>query len=162
MIWRSLFLIMLLGLHPAYAQNPRKTGLLFLPSEIYGSIPLAVPPFIAELPIALDLSAKFPPAGDQGEQSSCAAWAVAYGLKTYQVVVKYGLDPNLRQNQFSPSALYNSIVDPSDCDGGIYLSEALEMLTNQGASHLSIFLTMIETAPNGQRSRLCLGGTNFE
>ncbi|MCB1167778.1 MAG: hypothetical protein KDK33_16595, partial [Leptospiraceae bacterium] len=36
------------------------------------------------LPSSTDLSPNMPPVGNQGQQASCVAWAVAYATKSYQ------------------------------------------------------------------------------
>ena len=43
-------------------------------------------------PTSIDLSADFPPPGDQGGQGSCTGWAVAYGLKSYLARVSHRWD----------------------------------------------------------------------
>jgi hypothetical protein len=61
------------------------TGLLVSALSIYESLPLTRPSVNLDgLPASIDLSSDFPSPGDQGQQNSCAAWAVGYGLKSYQ------------------------------------------------------------------------------
>src|SRR4051794_14355576 len=42
-----------------------------------------VPRFRAFVPPFRDLSASFPPPGDQGKQGSCVAWSLGYALRGY-------------------------------------------------------------------------------
>jgi hypothetical protein len=90
------------------------------------------------LPPRIDLSDNFPPAGNQGEQGSCTAWATAYALKSYQERMEIGwslttsdghFDPN---HVFSPAFIYNQINQGRD--GGSLPSEALQLIVDRGAA----------------------------
>ena len=84
MHFRRIFglLVVLLASHAAVAQTPRAKGFVREPDVVYRSFNMT-PRFRAFLPAEVDLSAGFPPPGDQGQQSSCTAWAVGYALRSY-------------------------------------------------------------------------------
>ena len=76
-----------------------------------------------------DNSPLYPTPGDQGQQSSCTAWATVYALKGAQE----GLDHkgiNGFEPIFSPAYVYNQINGGQD--GGSYIHEAMELITNEG------------------------------
>lgn len=103
--------------------------------------PAAVVPDKA-LPAKVDLSARFPPIGDQGQYGTCVAWAVGYNLRTYIHAVDNNLSATQlasTTNQFSPKDLYWSI--PSDKKGtdcnGTNFEPALDMLLSRGVATLN-------------------------
>ncbi|MDP9955102.1 hypothetical protein J2X97_000739 [Epilithonimonas hungarica] len=119
-----------------YAQQ-KGTGLVFVSEAEYKSIPLASTAMMGTLPSSKDLSEWFPTPGDQGEQSSCVAWAVGYGLKAYQEAVER------RQNQhslmkFSPAYIFNQIKI-SDCRNGSSIMTALNLLKKEGVASIDQF-----------------------
>lgn len=86
-----------------------------------------------------DLEATFPPAGDQLEQGSCTAFAVAYYLmSSYEKRIggyDYGIDAGTPDygRVFSPSFLYNGARNPSaSCGEGIPFLEAFEFISRNG------------------------------
>ena len=102
------------------------TGMLFEKQDKLSGIPLASTPFGGdELPASVDLSDKMPPVGNQGIQQSCVAWAVAYGLKSYQEKLELG-----QQFTFSPSYIYNQINN--GLNAPTYVTDALNLLSDQG------------------------------
>ncbi|HEX6316918.1 MAG TPA: C1 family peptidase, partial [Gemmatimonadaceae bacterium] len=101
-------------------------------------VPTAMSPYLgASIPSRFDLSADFPPPGNQNPQQSCVGWSVAYGLKSYHekkeeqrpFVVNGSLDPS---RVFSPSFVYNQIN--GGVDEGTNFQAALTVLQNQGAA----------------------------
>jgi hypothetical protein len=91
-------------------------GLILAKPEQLRGIPLADLPFSgATLPKSADLSDKMPPVGNQGKQSSCVAWTVAYALKSYQERDEEKWEIMERSGQlnqdhvFSPAFIYNQI-----------------------------------------------------
>jgi hypothetical protein len=124
----------------AHAQIERKTGLIFLDREQYLSIPPAPPPLQGPPPAAVDLTdyGYFPEPGDQGDQSSCVAWAIAYGLKSYQKNREFRLQHVQADFRFSPAFIYNQ-VKSSSCSGGSRILDALNVLESQGALTLEDF-----------------------
>lgn len=117
--------------------KPPGQGLRFVPPEELRGIPLAELPYAGyELPARVDLSEHMPPPGHQQSQNSCAAWASAYAVKTYQekieqrhALVQKG-QPRW-QYIFSPSFVYNQINQGRD--GGATLVDALNLLRARGA-----------------------------
>lgn len=85
----------------------------------------------SSLPRAIDLSANFPPVGDQGAQNSCVGWAVGHALKSYQERLEeqwpFGL-----ATVFSPAWIYNQINRGRDDGSLIY--EALDLIVDKGAA----------------------------
>lgn len=112
-------------------------GLKFTPADQLQGIPLASTPYSgAELPNAFDLSGQLPPAGNQGRQNSCVAWAVAYAYKSYQERkeenTNYLTNGQVNLNVvFSPAFIYNQINN--GMDGGSFFTDALNVLSQQGA-----------------------------
>lgn len=112
------------------------TGLIFANAEELEGIPLASTPFSGdELPHKVDLSSKFPLPGFQGKQNSCAAWAVAYALKSYQEALEEKQNTFTEANTFSPAFVYNQINNGRD--GGALLKDALNVLSSQGSVALA-------------------------
>lgn len=124
----------------ATAQTGKSTGLIFLDQGQYLSIPPAPPPLAGQPPATVDLSSYgyFPEPGDQGNQSSCVGWAVAYGLKSYQKNREFRLQ-NVQANfRFSPAFVYNQVKQNS-CGGGSSIPAALNIIESQGALPLENF-----------------------
>lgn len=89
-------------------------------------IPLASTPLGGmELPASVDLSNNMPEVGNQGQQQSCVAWAVAYALKSYEEKVELG-----QQLDFSPSFIYNQINNGQNVP--TLVTDALNVLSDQG------------------------------
>ncbi|MFZ1686471.1 MAG: C1 family peptidase [Flavobacteriales bacterium] len=66
------------------------------------------------LPKKVDLSPYFPAAGDQGRYQSCTAWAIGYGLMTYDHNRTNGIRPDRHRHPepstvFSPGYLFNMV-----------------------------------------------------
>ncbi len=105
-------------------------GMLFEQKDKLAGIPLASTPFGGdELPASFDMSDKMPPAGNQGNQQSCVAWAIAYALKSYQEKLELG-----QQFLFSPSYIYNQINNGMNVP--TYVSDALKILSEQGVCQM--------------------------
>ena len=99
---------------------------------------LGAPGQAPTLPPRIDLSDNFPPAGNQGQQGSCTAWATAYALKSYQERMEIGwslttsdghVDPN---HVFSPAFIYNQINGGEN--RGSRIDEALQLIVERGAA----------------------------
>lgn len=90
------------------------------------------------LPGSVDLSAKFPPVGNQGQQGSCVAWATTYNIKSYQEQAErnWGFDSPVAGGQgarvFSPAWTYNQINGGRD--NGSVLNDALNLIVTRGAA----------------------------
>lgn len=112
-------------------------GLKFTPTEQLQGIPMAATPFAGDnLPRSVDMADRMPPAGNQGKQSSCVAWAVGYACKSYQEKYEenssYWNSGAINNNAvFSPAFIYNQINN--GVDGGSLFVDALNVLSQQGA-----------------------------
>lgn len=114
-------------------------GLKFASDAQLAGIPLASTPFSGtELPASVDLTPSMPPPANQGHQNSCVAWAIAYGVKSYQEqveerisLVKSGGEVNY-DRVFSPAYVYNQINQGRD--GGSLISDGLNVLSSKGAA----------------------------
>lgn len=123
----------------ATAQEPQfSTGLEFAPTEAYEQFP-KTPKYRAVLPDRVDLSSRLPSPGDQGNQGSCVAWAVAYAARSYYDGLAAGQALNPK-SAFSPAYIYNQIRSKqSDCLSGSSIEGALNLLKNQGVARLEDF-----------------------
>jgi len=98
-----------------------------------------------DLPSKVDLTAKLPPIGNQGQYGTCVAWSVGYNLRTYMNAVDYKLSPSdlaKTENQFSPKDLFLSINNSykgDDCNGTNF-EYALDVLVERG-------ITTLDNAP---------------
>ena len=104
------------------------TGAVFATEEELADRP-RTPLFRNFLPPSVDLSHRFPRAGDQGKQGSCVGWAVGYAARAYYNSTPYG-GRRLRADQIpSPAYIYDSIrlVDTS-CEYGSSIIDALNRL----------------------------------
>lgn len=114
------------------------TGSIIIDEAEYSGISSSLPQTsIANLPQSVDLTPHLPPVGNQGNQNSCVAWAIAYGAQTY-----YAKKTNTEWNYtstsgqlnyekiFSPSFVYNQINRGRD-EGSSYI-DALNLLKEQG------------------------------
>jgi len=113
------------------------TGLIFTPESELAKAK-KVQKTRGTLPPRVDLASRMPPPGDQGSQSSCVGWAVAYGARSYY----QGLDTaELRQSKvFSPAYIYNQIRgDKKSCEQGSYIDQALNLMKTQGVATLADF-----------------------
>ncbi|MEQ8351853.1 MAG: C1 family peptidase [Leptospiraceae bacterium] len=88
------------------------------------------------LPSSVDLSSRMPPVGNQGQQGSCVAWAVAYAAKSYQERIERNwqydspMSGGSGQRVFSPAYVYNQINGGRD-DGSV-LDDAMQLAVQQG------------------------------
>lgn len=89
------------------------------------------------LPRVVDMSGDLPPVGNQGAQSSCVGWALAYYGKTQQEHRERGWDTTAAQHQFSAAWVYNQ--RPNRSNGGMSLYSGLTILRDQGAAQMSVF-----------------------
>ena len=94
---------------------------------------------VTTLPAAVDLSAKMPSVGDQGQEGSCVAWASAYAMRGYEArqdvwaaIAPKSTDPTLN---FSASFIYNQLNGGQDA--GISIPAALNLMEQKGAATLA-------------------------
>ena len=109
----------------------------------------------------VDLSAKFPPIGDQGSYGTCVAWATGYNFKTALDAIDKGWtssDLANTSNQTSPADLWAAIPSGSRGSGcnGTNFEPALNALISSGAASLSSVpyskLSCTSTSPKGNSS----------
>lgn len=114
------------------------TGLELVDTVTYDQFPKA-PKYRAVLPERVDLTARFPKPGNQKQQGSCTAWAVAYGARSYYdgLISGKSLSP---QSAFSPAFIFNQIrhSDPGQCYGSS-IRDALDLLVNKGVARMDEF-----------------------
>lgn len=132
-----LIVFLLAPILPAAAQE-KATGLILADPSAYQSVPLAPTLLHGTLPTSYDLSSNFPEPGDQGGQSSCTAWAVAYALKSYQERVERNWSLGSQDHLFSPSYIYNQLHS-GQCHAGTSIMDALNLVRMQGVASLADF-----------------------
>lgn len=117
------------------------TGLVMMRPDQLAKVPPAFTPFSGgALPARVDLSAEFPPPGNQGGQGSCVAWATAYALRSYQNHVRSheslvnGAGYIDSSRVFSPAFVYNQINNGRDA--GSLFSDALQLMQTRGVAPL--------------------------
>ena len=120
------------------------TGLT--PSPNYANLPRAINPFAAganqNLPASADLTGGVPPIGDQGQQSSCTAWASGYAAASYSANRQYQWGTDSQEHQASPGYLYSKLVEAdaaqgTACGTGTLISTAMNLLVQDGCSSLA-------------------------
>jgi len=93
------------------------------------------------LTTGVDLTSQFPPIGNQGQLSTCVAWAVGYSNKSYLDGVSRKLpSPQLQSSsyQYSPTDLFFSIDQSKrSCTNGTFFDDAFNVLINRGVNTLS-------------------------
>lgn len=136
--FKCMILVLAISCYLSNDVSGQGTGLLFLPEDEYKAIPLASTAMLGTLPSDKDLSDWFPRPGDQGTQGSCVAWAVCYGLKSYQEAVEKRRKPHAATQVFSPSYVFNQIKI-SGCKNGSYIRRALDLLKREGVATLQEF-----------------------
>jgi hypothetical protein len=90
------------------------------------------PPAPRRLSVSGDLSNQMPPVGDQGQQGSCAAWAVGYYQKTHYEKREHNWSDSTTNHQFSPAFIYNQIN--GGADQGSSTTTAFSLITDQGCA----------------------------
>lgn len=123
----------------AQAQTKRAKGWVREPAHIVRALPLMLK-FRDYLPEEVDLSAKFPTPGNQGQQSSCTAWATGYAMRSYYEGRRRNWNFSTPGQIISPSYIYNRLHEfRGACDTGTAISDALELLKTSGAPPLSVY-----------------------
>ena len=128
--------LLFLALTLACASGVSAQGLVFEPDEAYAQYP-KLERHRAFLPERVDLSARFPTPGDQGEQGSCVGWAVGYAARSYYAVIREGRPRNQIGEIPSPAYIYGAIKPAGDCDTGSLITKALDLLSRDGALSLA-------------------------
>lgn len=133
---KKLFLFLALTVAGnGFGQN--LSGALPTPKEEYekiGEAPLPVGT-VNQLQ-SVDLSTYMPPAGNQGNQNSCVAWAVAYANYSYLNKLNNNQCDYTDNNcLFSPSFIYNQIN--GGLNKGTFFQDAFAIMQTQGVAPLS-------------------------
>lgn len=108
--------------------------------ELESDINLGATTGSGSLPASVDLSAKFPPIGNQGQYGTCVAWACGYNLRSFLYKVDHP-DANLSvtSNQFSPKDLFWAIPNSekgSSCNGTQF-EAALDVMVSRGIATMA-------------------------
>jgi hypothetical protein len=135
---KKITLVIVLLFYAYFLSAQNGTGLIFLEEDDYKDIPLATSAMMGTLPSKVDLSSWFPTPGNQGQQSSCVGWAVAYGLKSYQEARERNVKPTTNNQIYSPSFVYNQIK-LGNCGSGSNIVQALNLLKSNGVATISDF-----------------------
>ncbi|MDE0390692.1 MAG: DUF4384 domain-containing protein [Rhodospirillales bacterium] len=108
------------------------TGAIFATEAELAGVP-RTPLYRAYLPPYVDLRHRFPPAGDQGGQGSCTAWAVGYAARSYYNSPAGAGARFTARDIPSPAYIYNTIQLPDgSCNGGSLIFDALQLLKKKG------------------------------
>ena len=130
--------ILTIGFALNLSVSSQAQGLRWLSDSDYESMEKASIELLEDVPSSHDLSKWFPPPGDQGSQSSCVGWALAYGIKSYQEAVELQRPPTEPEHMFSPSFIYNQINEWG-CYGGSSILQALNLMKRSGVATLESF-----------------------
>ncbi len=145
----------------ADAQVKRAKGWVREPSHVIATIPLMLR-FRDYLPEEVDLSAKFPTPGDQGQQSSCTAWATGYAMRSYYEGRRRNWTFASPAQIISPAYIYNRLHDfRGSCDTGTAISDALDLLKAVGAPTLSAYPYSENDCSRPANSELVRIGSEF-
>ncbi|WP_413282721.1 C1 family peptidase [Vibrio sp. MA40-2] len=88
-----------------------------------------------QLPTSFSLKHFAPMVGHQGQSGSCVGWSTGYAARS----ILYNKWANESKPQkpsiaaFSPAWVFNQVKLSSDCEGGSYISDALDLLSDTGA-----------------------------
>jgi len=140
MISKTLLIIILIS--SVICSQEYETGLL-LEDSLYKDRPIAATLMRGNydnLPGAVSLKQYAPTPGYQGPYGTCAGWSTAYSARTILEALKNLWDVSKADsNAFSPSFIYNQINKGKDCKGGTSLTQALDVLRDQGGVKLNEF-----------------------
>jgi len=118
------------------------TGLVPAPKERLNLIPIATPPPDVTPTPSISFRDSMPPPGDQRPLHSCAAWAAAYALKSFQEGQRrhWSLKDSSGNRQidhtFNPSFIYNRTNEGKD--NGASLLRTLEVLSQYGCPSMKM------------------------
>lgn len=136
-ITRSGLLFLLISMGAATVSAQRNFGVVF-DKKSYDSIPMMSPATGIKgqnMPQKFSLRPFCPVPGNQGNLSSCTAYAIGYGAMSISAAIQNnGKDSlNLPKNPFSAAFIYNQVKKtPDNCYGGITVEDALRFLKNEG------------------------------
>ena len=124
---KLVFLFLFLSAN-AFAQFG--TGCL-IDSARYEKVELTAPLLRGNLPASASVKEYAPQPGNQGNHGTCTAWASAYACRSILLNMR---NEGKTAYAFSPSYVYNQIRLMDNCDYGVYISDALELLKNDGCA----------------------------
>jgi hypothetical protein len=149
-----IFILTSLSINAA-AEKPHSTGLIFN-DTVYNQIPLQATltrGLYDHLPAQASLKKYSPLPKNQGQYGTCVGWATAYAARTILEAQQNGwtTQSTITQNAFAPGFIYNLIKADDDlsCSQGSSISEALDIMVQQGVPKYSYFnKSCPETIPN--------------
>lgn len=116
---------------PAIAdKNTRRIGFIAEPEAVYQAVP-KIQRTRGFLPEAVDLSNRMPKPGDQGDSSSCTAWAVAYAARSYYGAGQAGVERLDTNAAFSPAYVFNRL-NGGQCAKPTSIMDALTLMRDEG------------------------------
>lgn len=114
--------------------------------ETYSKIPLKATLATRDykaLPASYSLMEYCPKPGSQGDHGTCTAWSTTYAARTIAEAVKWGWKDKaiITKEAFAPLSTYAQIKNGTDknCDSGINMYNALQLLKTKGAPKLKSF-----------------------
>lgn len=114
------------------------TGLVLADAGLYAKAP-KVERFRDFIGSKVDFSDRFPPAGYQGAQGSCAAWAVAYAARSFLIGRDVNRAPSGPTEIASPSFVFNATKPVPDCRRGTSIIATLNFVLEKGVAPVSEF-----------------------
>lgn len=128
-----------------FGQNTYPKGCVLDP-EIYKTVKAISKPTTRSfdnLPDSFSLKNYTAVPKSQGQlQGSCAGWATTYAARTIleSITLNRTNQEDSKNEAFSPSFIYNRIkISPPSCSQGSYISQALDLLKNEGCLKLKDF-----------------------
>lgn len=127
---------------PDPANVKRTFGAIRPPAEQINRLPQAFNPLAsskATLPASVDLSSAMPPVGDQAQLGSCAAWATAYDLATFNANTEKQWGAGSADHQASPAYQYAALIEleKGACGDGSGIKDGMDLLIKQGCPSLA-------------------------
>jgi hypothetical protein len=126
----TFLLAMMLTASALAADKPRAMGFLAEPETAYRAVP-KIQRARGFLPEAVDLSSRMPKPGDQGDFSSCTAWAVAYAARSYYAAGSAGVERLEASAALSPAYIFNRL-NGGQCSQPTSIMDALTLMRDEG------------------------------
>ncbi|MER2539996.1 MAG: C1 family peptidase [Azonexus sp.] len=135
-------------------KNPRRVGFVAEPEAAYHAVP-QIQRARGFLPEAVDLSNRMPKPGDQGDFSSCTAWAVAYAARSYYAAGQAGVERLDASTALSPAYVYNRL-NGGQCNQPTSIMDALTLMRDEGVLPMRDFPYQASNCiqfPNSEQKR---------
>lgn len=126
----AAILALLLTFSAHASEKLRAVGFQAEPEAAYRSVP-KIQRTRGFLPEAVDLANRMPTPGDQGDSSSCTAWAVAYAARSYYAAGAAGVERLDVAAALSPAYVYNRLNGGS-CTQPTSIMDALTLMRDEG------------------------------